>query len=84
MEPLAFRLSVLVGRFEKFGNLRVALIIQLGSFDTGEEMTGFNFPSRAQAWVRAGLRMIDTPRSCVLDVGVFCSDRGERRYILES
>ena len=61
MEPLAFRLKVSVGRFEKFGKLRVTPIIQPGNFDTGEEMTGFDFPTRAQAWVRAGLRMIVTP-----------------------
>ena len=61
MEPLAFCLKVSVGRFEKFGKIRVTPIIRPGNFDTGEEMTGFNFPACAQAWVRAGLRMIITP-----------------------
>ena len=61
MEPLAFRLNVLVGRFEKFGKIRVTPIIRPGNFDTGEEMTGFNFPACAHAWVRAGLGMIITP-----------------------
>ena len=61
MEPLAFRLNVSVGRFEKFGKLKVTSIIRPGKFDTGEEMTGFNFPGSAQAWVRSGLRMIITP-----------------------
>ena len=61
MEPLDLRLNVLVGRFEKFGNLRVTPIIQTGNYDTGEEMIGFNFLAHAQAWVRAGLSMIITP-----------------------
>ena len=61
MEPLDFRLNVSVGRFEKFGKLRVTPIIRPENFDTGEEMTSFNFLARAQAWVRAGLRIIVTP-----------------------
>ena len=61
MEPLAFRLNILVERFEKFGKLRFTPIIQPGNFDTGEEMSGYNLPACAHAWLRDGLRMIIAP-----------------------